>query len=213
MQATDRSITLETHLHSVKVEKCSFMQGMRDVAMTKLPKLQPCWDKERTAARVCGEWPVARKCCEFESQTVPGRIWCFRLCLQWYVRPLQIFVVWQFCQVMQQIVLHPDNHKFTLLLWKYPWEGASSLEVLPAKCAINFHNSNVTFKRTYFLKVLFLPYLEGVELVRVLSRIYDMIDWYCRAKTTSFSNLCLCCGVNSLIKSFLSRPVKRESKA
>lgn len=42
----DRSITLETHLHSVKVKKCSFMQGMWDVAITQLPKLQRCCDKD-----------------------------------------------------------------------------------------------------------------------------------------------------------------------
>lgn len=46
MQATDRSITLETHLHSVKVEKCSFMQGMWDVAMIKLPKVLNCCDMD-----------------------------------------------------------------------------------------------------------------------------------------------------------------------
>lgn len=46
MQATNRSVTLETHLHSVKAEKCSFMQGMWDVAMTKLPKVLNCCDMD-----------------------------------------------------------------------------------------------------------------------------------------------------------------------
>lgn len=46
MQATDRSLTLETHLNSVKVEKRSVTQGMWDVAMTELPELSQSSEKK-----------------------------------------------------------------------------------------------------------------------------------------------------------------------
>lgn len=46
-----RRTTLETHLHSVKVKKRSFMQGMWDVAVTQLPKLQRCCDKESSSQK------------------------------------------------------------------------------------------------------------------------------------------------------------------
>lgn len=48
-----RSLTLET----VKVEGCTFMHGMWDVAMTKLPKLQRCWDKDSSS------WSLEKKAC------------------------------------------------------------------------------------------------------------------------------------------------------
>ena len=47
MQAADRSVTLETRLHSVKVGKRSLLQGTGDVAMTELTKLHHCCDKRK----------------------------------------------------------------------------------------------------------------------------------------------------------------------